>query len=152
MGLFRRKRKGEDEIPDRGPVATDGSLPYRNYDKLETPELFRGFPGHSQAELEAIEEYERTHQDREAVLSKLRYLRTPEPFPGYDEMTPDEVLATVDRYDGDQLKEVRNYERKFRRRAEILEPVVKMHAELLASRPVEAPPAYQAGGGSHANL
>lgn len=96
-------------------VALDG------YDRMELPELFTNLRLCSQVELTQIEAYERAHEDRRPVLDKLRYLRGREPFAGYDEMAPEEVLASCADADIAALHDARGYETKFRHREDVLD-------------------------------
>jgi hypothetical protein len=130
----------------------EAQLPFAGYDRLNARQLKRELPAHAQIELDAAESYERSHEDREAVLDKLRYLRGSEPFPGYDAMSIEKVVAALEKADLATIKRVRDYERKFANRKEVNDAVAKAKSADRASRPVEKPPAYQAGGGSHDSL
>ena len=77
----------------------------------------------NQAELTVVEEYERAHRDRSAVINKLRYLRQPEPLPGYDALDGKDVTAALADADVPTLKAVREYERKMQARATVLQEV-----------------------------
>jgi hypothetical protein len=76
--------QAEDAKPD---LAADAGLPFAGYDDVGARQVIDGLHRHSQVELEGIEGYERSHQDREAVIAKLRWMRGSEPLPGYDAMT-----------------------------------------------------------------
>jgi hypothetical protein len=111
--------------------------PVPGYDRLKTKELIASLSARSQVELEEIESYEHTHQDRVSVFDKLRWLRQDEPLAGYDALSSDEVVAALDEADLAAIKRVRGYERKFRARREILDEVDRLHRERrapLASR------------------
>lgn len=103
--------------------------PVTGYEKLKTKEVIASLSGHSQVELTKIESYERTHQDRASVFDKLRWLRQVEPFPGYDALNVDEVMAALDDADLSTLKRVRGYERKFGARRDVLDEVDRLHRE-----------------------
>ena len=103
---------------------------------------------HSQSELEAVESYERCHQDREPVLDKLHYMRGGEPLPGYDALSVEEIVAALDRADVATIKKVRAYERKFGNRAEVLEEAVRFHHRSRAAEPKGGAPGYQPLGGA----
>jgi hypothetical protein len=77
------------------------------------------------------------------VLDKLRYLRGAEPFPGYDALEVEEILAALQEADLATLKRVRGYERKFANRPRILADVSRVHGERRAAEPARAAPAYQ---------
>lgn len=111
--------------------------PVPGYDRLKTKELIASLSSRSQVELEEIESYEHTHQDRVSVFDKLRWLRQDEPLAGYDALSSDEVVAALDEADLAAIKRVRGYERKFRARREVLDEVDRLHRERrapLASR------------------
>jgi hypothetical protein len=140
-------------ITDPGTISTNGDgemmiladeaqLPFSGYDRLNAKQVKDGLSDHSQVELEAVESYERSHQDREAVLDKLRYLRGAEPLPGYDALDVEEILAALKEADLATLKRVRGYERKFANRPRILDDVARVHGERRATEPASAAPAY----------
>ena len=65
----------------------EAPLPFAGYERLDADKVIERLSDHSQIELQGIENYERSHKGREAVLNKLRYLRGNEPFPGYDALS-----------------------------------------------------------------
>ena len=103
--------------------------PVAGYDSLKTKEVIASLSSHSQVELAKIESYERTHEDREHVFNKLRWLRQDEPLPGYDALSVEEVVAALDKADIPALKRVRGYERKFGSRRDVLDEVDRLHGE-----------------------
>ena len=103
--------------------------PVSGYDGLKTKKVIASLSSHSQVELARIESFERTHQAREEVLDKLRYLRQDEPLPGYDELSTEEVLTALKEADVSTIKRVRGYERKFAARREVLDEVVRLHRD-----------------------
>jgi hypothetical protein len=123
--------------------AEEAQLPFAGYDRLGTSKVIGGLSDHSQIELEAVERYERSHKGRDAVLNKLRYLRGSEPFPGYDALRVEEILAALKEADVATIKRVRGYERKFANRSKVLEEVVRVHRGRRATEPAIAAPAYQ---------
>jgi hypothetical protein len=54
------------------------------------------------------------------VLSRITSLRGDEPWPGYDELTADEVQAVLSEGDDDRAQQVRAYERSHKNRAGVL--------------------------------
>ena len=64
--------------------------------------------------------YERKNQNRSTVLSRVDSLQGDEPWPGYDELTADEVRAMIAEGDDDRAKRVRAYERAHKNRAGVL--------------------------------
>ena len=125
------------------PAAEEARLPFAGYDRLDARRVNQGLSDHSQVELENVESYERSHKGREAVLNKLRYLRGREPFPGYDAMSVEEILAALEEADLAMIKRVRGYERKFANRAQVLDEVVRVHQWHRAAEPAVDAPAYQ---------
>jgi hypothetical protein len=67
----------------------------------------------SQVELAAVETYERAHRSQPVVLEKLRYVRSSEPMPGYDALTPEQIAEELAGADAETIRAVRDYERKF---------------------------------------
>lgn len=120
----------------------DGALPFAGYDRLDGTQIAKVLSDHSQIELEAVEAYERSHEGREAVLNKLRYMRGSEPFPAYDALTVEEILAALEEADLETIDRVRGYERKFANRPRVLETVARVHRSRLATEPRRAGPAY----------
>ena len=117
-------------------------LPFAGYDDLDDREVMTALSGHSQVELEAVESYERSHQERKPVLDKLRYMRQDEPMSGYDALSSEEVVAALKDADLPAIRRVRGYERKFANRRNVMEEVVRVHHEQLAAQPEVAPPGY----------
>jgi hypothetical protein len=115
--------------PNGGPQMTPTQEPVAGYDSLKTKEVVSSLTSHSQVELAKIDVYEQANEGREPVFNKLRWLRQDEPMPGYDALSPDEVVAALASAKVARLKDVRGYERKFKARREILEEVDKLHRE-----------------------
>jgi hypothetical protein len=108
-------------VTDKEPVA--------GYDGLNVKEAVASLSSRSQVELTAIESHERSHEGREAVFNKLRWMRQKEPFPGYDAMSIDEVVDALKTADLATIKRVRGYERKFGARRDVLDAVARAYAE-----------------------
>jgi hypothetical protein len=108
-------------VKDKEPVA--------GYDGLNVKEAVASLSSRSQVELTAIESHERSHEGREAVFNKLRWMRQKEPFPGYDAMSIDEVVDALKTADLATIKRVRGYERKFGARRDVLDAVASAYAE-----------------------
>lgn len=155
MGLFGSRGKGRGDAAEPHSAEAHGTnkageaSPIKDYDKFDSKQLMPRLHGCTQAELTALDEYERSHQNRVEVLNKLRYMRGAEPMEGYDEMTPDEIITELQSADMPTIKAVRAYERKFANRSKVVDYVTQIHGERLAGQPKEPVPAYQAGGGSH---
>ena len=129
--------------PASGDQAADAQLPFSGYDRLDDKDVVDALSDHSQAELEAVEAYERAHQNRGTVLDKLRYMRGSEPLPGYDALGAQEIVGVLQEADMETIKKVRGYERKFANRPDVLEEVVRALHRDQAAHPAGAPPAYQ---------
>ena len=132
--------------------AEEARLPFAGYDRLDDKRVVEGLSDHSQVELEAVEGYERSHQDRERVLDKLRFMRQPEPLPGYDALGVEEILAALKDADLATIKKIRGYERKFAGRSAVLEEVARVHdqrrTQRRATEPASPAPSYQPMSGT----
>jgi ferritin-like metal-binding protein YciE len=105
----------------KGAVASAGDLAIARYDTLSADEVTSRLPELSQVELAKIDSYERRHQNRTTVLSRVSTLRGREPWPGYDELTAAEVQAVLSEGgDEDRVKSVQAYERAHKNRAGVL--------------------------------
>jgi hypothetical protein len=132
-----------DVAEEKATSAEEARLPFPGYDRLSERELRQALCGHSQIELEAAEGYERSHEHREAVLNKLRYLRGCEPLPGYDALAAEEILTALEAADLQTIKKVRAYERKFRGRPRVLDEVGRIQRARRAAEPARVVPAYR---------
>jgi hypothetical protein len=103
--------------------------PVSGYDGLKTKEVVASLSSHSQVELAEIEGYERAHENRRVVFDKLRWLRQEEPLPGYDALSTEDVVASLEKADLATIKRVRGYERKFAARRVVLDEVTRRHGE-----------------------
>lgn len=119
---------------DAAPAAPppEKGQPMADYDGLDPSELTASLHQRSQVELTSIEDYERAHQGRAAVLDKLRYLRENEPMPGYDAFSTEQVLGELQSADLPAVKDVREYERRHQHRRQILDAIVVVIRERLA--------------------
>ena len=104
----------------KGAVASEGDLAIARYDSLTADEIAGRLTELSQIELAKVDSYERRHQNRTTVLSRITSLRGNEPWPGYDELTAAEVQAVLSEGDDDRAREVRSYERAHKNRAGVL--------------------------------
>ena len=114
-----RRRRAPVDAPGEAPPDAD-EAPIKGYDKLDHSQVASRLDRLSQVELAAVEDYERAHENRAEVLDKLRYMRTPEPLPGYDTLTPEQIAEALGGADAETVKAVRDYERKFRRRPDVM--------------------------------
>ncbi|HEU0318579.1 MAG TPA: hypothetical protein VFR49_14685 [Solirubrobacteraceae bacterium] len=123
IAQFIRKVPGMAQVEGefKGAIAEEGDLPIAGYDKATAAEITEKLSGFSQIELAKIDAYERRHENRTTVLAKLTTLRGSEPWPGYDELTAEEIIkatAAIDAADG--LKAVVKYERAHKDRSTVI--------------------------------
>ena len=104
----------------KGAVASEEDLAIARYDDLTAEEIVGRLAELSQVELAKVAAYERKNQTRSTVLSRVDSLQGDEPWPGYDELTADEVRAMIAEGDDDRAKRVRAYERAHKNRAGVL--------------------------------
>ena len=105
----------------KGAIASEQDLAIANYDSLNVDEVVGKLSELSQIDLAKIDAYERKHENRSTVLSRIDSLRNDEPWPGYDELTVDEIKKTLARADAKQSREAREYERRHKERQGVLE-------------------------------
>jgi hypothetical protein len=132
MRLPGRRRGAPSQSP---PSVDDHGVPIAGYDGLKDKEVVGRLSGLSQAELAAVASYERSHKARGPILDKLRYLRSREPLKGYDALPADAIVEALAGAEAASVKAIRNYERKFQGRREILDEAARVlpHAPLSAT-------------------
>lgn len=118
------------------------SPPFAGYERLNTKQVVGSLSLHSQTELAAVESYERANQNRLPILDKLRFMRQPEPVPGYDDLSPTEIVALLGEADLKTIKKVRGYERKFGNRPDVLDEAGRVHRLRRATEPAAAATPY----------
>jgi ferritin-like metal-binding protein YciE len=104
----------------KGAVASEQDLAIARYDSLTAEEILSKLPELSQIDLAKVDSYERKHENRTTVLSRITTLRKQEPWPGYDELTVAEIEAVLDEGDERRTKDVVAYERAHKNRAGVL--------------------------------
>jgi ferritin-like metal-binding protein YciE len=104
----------------KGALAGEADLAIARYDALTADEITGKLSELSQIDLAKIDSYERKHQHRTTVLSRITALRGNEPWAGYDELTAAEVQAVLSEGDEDRAKQVHTYERAHKNRAGVL--------------------------------
>ena len=77
----------------RAPWRRSRDLAIGRYDTLTAEEIIGRLTGLSQVDLAKVAAYERKHENRSTVLGRIDSLQGNEPWPGYDELTADEVRA-----------------------------------------------------------
>jgi hypothetical protein len=133
--LRNRSPRGAAGDPGSAEAATaHQSLPTPSYDRLNSKQVTDQLSQLSQVELATVEIYERAHGNRPAVLDKLRYMRGSEPLRGYDALSPDQIATALSGADAETVKAVRDYERKFAHRRQVVEEA----ARILPTAPASA--------------
>jgi hypothetical protein len=122
----RRPRGSERDTPAGASSAGEDRLPISGYDKLGEKQVSDQLAQLSQVELAAVETYERAHGSRPVVLEKLRYMRSSEPLPDYDGLTPEQIGEALAGADAETVRAVRDYERKFQRRRSVLDEAARV--------------------------
>jgi ferritin-like metal-binding protein YciE len=105
----------------KGAVASHSDLAIANYDSLSATEVQDKLSELSQVDLAKVNAYERKNQNRSTITSRIDSLQASEPWPGYDELSVEEVRAVLSEGDETRIKSVRSYERKHKNRAGVLQ-------------------------------
>jgi ferritin-like metal-binding protein YciE len=105
----------------KGAVASESDLAIANYDSLSADEVQDKLAELSQIDLAKVNAYERKNQNRSTITSRIDSLQGNEPWPGYDELSVDEVRAVLSEGDDRRVKGVRAYERKHKARAGVIQ-------------------------------
>ncbi len=104
----------------KGAVASEEDLAIKGYDSLTADEIVAKLSDLSQIDLAKVDSYERKHEDRTTILSRITSLRGDEPWPGYDELTAAEVGAVLNDGDDELARKVRTYERAHKNRVSVM--------------------------------
>jgi hypothetical protein len=131
MKMLEGLRKRRSQESRRETRATTNSpdahaVPIPGYDDLSDKQIGDQLSQLTQVELAAVETYERAHANRDAVLDKLRYMRSSEPLPGYDALKTEQIAKALADADAETVKAVRDYERKFQRRRSVLDEAARV--------------------------
>ncbi|MEA2380167.1 MAG: hypothetical protein QOH72_138 [Solirubrobacteraceae bacterium] len=120
-------RKAARQVKAATPAAAPAVVeaPITGYDDLTADELVAKLPEQSQATLVRVAAYEQAHDGRTTVLERVAALTGPEPAPGYDELTADEVQKLLTAGDAALATAVRDYERRHKSRASVLEAAAR---------------------------
>jgi ferritin-like metal-binding protein YciE len=105
----------------KGALASEGDLAIAGYGKLTAAEIVEKLASLSQVELAKVDAYERKHDARTTILSRITSLRDDEPWPGYDDSGVEEIRAVLDEGDAERIRRVRSYERSHKNRAGVIE-------------------------------
>ena len=114
----------------KGAIASEQDLAIANYDSLNVDEIVGKLSTLAQIDLAKVDAYERKHENRSTVLSRIDSLRKDEPWPGYDELTVDEIRKSLARADAKQSREVREYERRHKDREGVLQTAEQLAGDL----------------------
>jgi hypothetical protein len=112
----------------KGAVSSEQDLAIARYDALTAEEIVGRLGELSQIDLAKVAAYERKHQMRSTILGRVDSLQGNEPWPGYDELTADEVRAMLADGDDDRVKQVRAYERAHKNRAGVMKAAERQGA------------------------
>lgn len=123
------RRRDPEAAPGNSSPTGEDQLPISRYDRLKPVQIAMQLHHLSQAELETIEDYERSHGDRREVLDKLRYLRGDQPLPDYDGLDAKQVATALESADLHTMTRAREYELKFHRRPDVLEELARVRHE-----------------------
>jgi ferritin-like metal-binding protein YciE len=105
----------------KGAVASESDLAIPSYDSLSADEIQDKLSELSQIDLAKVNAYERKNQNRSTITSRIDSLQGDEPWPGYDELSVDEVRSVLSEGDEGRLRDVRAYERKHKARAGVIQ-------------------------------
>lgn len=126
MNIFKSFRNGGyagdgDSEAASSPKASEPVV--AGFERLGERDAVARLPKLTQVELAAVEDFERAHRARPAVINKLRYLRQAEPLPGYDALESDGIEEALSGASTQTVKAAREYERKFQHRPTALKAI-----------------------------
>jgi ferritin-like metal-binding protein YciE len=105
----------------KGALASERDLAIAGYGKLTAAEIAEKLPHLSQVDLAKIDSYERKNENRTTILSRIAALRGEEPWPGYDELSVEEIRAVLSDSNEERVQSVRTYERSHKNRSGVME-------------------------------
>ena len=105
----------------RAPRKSAQAAPISRYDSLTAAEVIERLPNLSQRELAEVERYEKRHESRRTVLTRIESLREKEPWRGYDDEKVEQIRKKLADADDERAKRVRDYERRHRDRKGVME-------------------------------
>ena len=111
-------RSGARERPARKSTE---AVPIARYGSLTAADVIARLPSLSQRELAEVERYEKRHESRRTVLSRIESLREKEPWRGYDDEKVEEIRKKLAKADDERATRVRDYERRHRDRKGVME-------------------------------
>jgi hypothetical protein len=101
-------------------VTREEEPPILGYQHFRVPDIVQRLPTLSQAQLSALDGYERAHAGRPESLNAIERLRGSEPWPGYDDMIPDQITARLQTAAPSEARLVLDYERRHRQRRTLI--------------------------------
>jgi ferritin-like metal-binding protein YciE len=116
-----RREIGGGGTASRTTTGSADEAPISGYDDLNATEAAKRLTGLSQEQLAAVGRYERANAARTTVLERVDALTEEEPWAGYDGQDVDEVRAALRDADDATVQRVREYERRHKDRAGVLE-------------------------------
>jgi uncharacterized protein (DUF433 family) len=105
----------------KGTLAAEGDLAITGYRKLTAAEIVEKLPHLSQVDLAKIDAYERRNENRSTVLNRISGLRGDEPWPGYDELSVEQIRSALGDGEEGRVKRVRAYERSHKNRSGVID-------------------------------
>ncbi|MFI6037924.1 hypothetical protein ACIBBD_27880 [Streptomyces sp. NPDC051315] len=114
-GALRRMPEVDDDT-----VTREEEPPILGYEHFRVADIVQRLPTLSQAQLSALDGYERAHAGRPDILNAIEQLRGSEPWPGYDAMIPDRITARLQTATAAEARQVLDYERSHRRRGTLI--------------------------------
>ena len=104
-----------------GALATEDSLPIKDYDKLTAEDIVGKLRGFSQTELRTIDAYERKNQSRTTITDRIAALITVEPWKGYDDEGVGAIKQALGAADPAMARAARAYERDHKDRTGVIQ-------------------------------
>jgi len=121
-------RTAADTTRKAAAAAAAPEPPIAGYGDLTADQLVAKLPELSQVQLVEVGAYEQANDKRTTVLERVAALSGPEPARGYDELTADDVQKLLTGGDAELAASVRDYERRHKNRASVIEAAVR-HAD-----------------------
>ena len=108
----------------KGVTASADDLAIARYDELTAAEIVAKLSELSQVELAKVDAYERKHDDRSTIRTRISALRGDEPWAGYDKQSAEQIRTAVGETDDkERAGAVRDYERAHKNRAGVQDAV-----------------------------
>jgi len=98
----------------------NGGVPVENYDELTVDEITGELGNLSAGDLEKVRDYEKRNKNRETLLYEIER-KMSFPIEGYDQLTVEEVSGRLDDLSAEELRMVRDYEKRNKDRETLLE-------------------------------